>query len=76
LSSHPEYFGGHSGFLSSSPFSGSSMSSSSLFFQISSGSGSGMDGNGFLHNQTVLHQFTDASSLIYFILLELANEIS
>lgn len=38
LSSHPEHLGGHSGFTGTSSLTGTSVSSSSFLFQVSSGS--------------------------------------
>jgi hypothetical protein len=54
LSSHPKNFGGHSGFTGTSSFTGTGVSTSSLFFQVSSGSGARVHNLGLFHDKTIL----------------------
>ena len=65
LSAHPEDLAGHSALAGTSSFTHSGVATSSLFLQISSGSGSGVDFHGLLHDETILSKFSNASSWDY-----------
>ena len=62
LSSDPKDLGGHSAFLSTSAFSGTSVVAFALGFKMESSSGSGVDFLFSLHDKTILDEFADENS--------------